>query len=319
MSENPPFRRVFVFMKSMHIPELTRFLSYLKLEKGLSLNSVKAYESDVSKWLNYLHENQVLWNEAQAHDVVQFLAEQQKTLALSSSSQARVLSALRSFYSYVKEEEAGPANPLEYIESPRLGRPLPDVLSPQEVMSLIEQVDLSKKSGHRDRAMMEVLYSTGIRVSELLNLKFSQCHFDSGYIRIMGKGNKERLVPIGQEAIKWIRYYMEHTRNHQVILSKMEDVVFLNLQGKALSRMTVWKVIQENARKMGLEKQVSPHTFRHSFATHLVEAGADLRSVQDMLGHASITTTEIYTHLDRQRLREEIMLYHPRYATKKGA
>ncbi|MFM7814940.1 MAG: tyrosine-type recombinase/integrase, partial [Flavobacteriales bacterium] len=199
------------------------------------------------------------------------------------------------------------------IDTPRIGRKLPDVLTPDEVLRIITAPDMSKPGSTRNRAMMETLYSCGLRVSELVNLKISQVHARDGFIRVIGKGNKERLVPVGDVALEWIQHYMEQTRNHQAIAAGHEDFVFLNARGKQLTRMTVFNVIRDAASIAQVEKHISPHTFRHSFATHLVEAGADLRAVQEMLGHASIITTEIYTHLDRGRLREEILQFHPRY------
>jgi integrase/recombinase XerD len=194
-----------------------------------------------------------------------------------------------------------------------MGRHLPDVLSVGEMDEILGAVDLSKKEGTRNRAMLELLYSCGLRVSELIEVKLSCLHVNEGFLRIIGKGNKERLVPVGKTALMWVGYYREQTRNHQAIKVGQEDFLFLNRRGSKLSRMSVFNIIREQVQKVGIQKQISPHTFRHSFATHLVEAGADLRSVQEMLGHASITTTEIYTHLDRHRLREEVMLFHPRY------
>jgi integrase/recombinase XerD len=229
-----------------------------------------------------------------------------------------LLSALRAFYDFMVMENGMVKNPMINIDSPRLGKYLPDVLNQSEVFQMLDHVDLSASAGHRDRAILEVLYSCGLRVEELLTLKLSNCFFSEGYLKILGKGNKERLVPIGSTAIKWVNYYMERERNHQIVKDGFQDTVFLNQRGSRLSRMSILNMVKREALKNGINKSISPHTFRHSFASHLVEAGADLRAVQEMLGHASITTTEIYTHLDRQRLREEIGLYHPRYQQKKG-
>jgi integrase/recombinase XerD len=234
-------------------------------------------------------------------------------VGIAPTSQARIISGLKSFYGYLLLEKEIKADPLELIDTPRVGRHLPDVLSVQEMEDILGAIDLSKPEGTRNRAMLEMLYSCGLRVSELIDVRISCMHSGEGFLRVIGKGNKERLVPIGSTALQWVGYYLEQTRNHQVIKSGQEDYLFLNRRGSKLSRMMVFNIIREQVQKLGVQKQISPHTFRHSFATHLVEAGADLRAVQEMLGHASITTTEIYTHLDRHRLREEVMLFHPRY------
>jgi len=293
------------------------FVTYLRLERGLSPKSVESYSYDLTKWSEYLQEKDIDFVRANEDDVRDFLAYCVNQ-GIASTSQNRLLSGLRAFYDFMVMENGLTKNPMLNIDSPKLGKYLPDVLNQQEVVQILDHVDLSTTSGHRDRAMLEVLYSCGLRVEELLTMKLSNCFFSEGYVKILGKGNKERLVPIGGTAMKWVGYYMEKERNHQNIQELYKDIVFLNKRGARLSRMTVLNVVKREALKNGIQKSISPHTFRHSFASHLVEAGADLRSVQEMLGHASITTTEIYTHLDRNRLREEVNLYHPRYQQKKG-
>lgn len=293
------------------------FVTYLRLERGLSPKSVESYAYDLAKWSEYLIERNIDVAQANDENVRDFLVYCVKE-GIASTSQNRLLSALRAFYDFMVMENGLAKNPMLNIDSPKLGKYLPDVLNQQEVFQILDHMDLSLTSGHRDRAMLEVLYSCGLRVEELLTLQLSNCFFSEGYLKILGKGNKERLVPIGATAIKWIHHYIERERNHQSINKLFKDILFLNKRGTRLSRMTVLNIVKREAVKNGIQKSISPHTFRHSFASHLVEAGADLRSVQEMLGHASITTTEIYTHLDRQRLREEINLYHPRYQQKKG-
>jgi integrase/recombinase XerD len=238
------------------------------------------------------------------------------SIGLGAATQARIISGLRVFFEYLVQEKICGENPLELIDSPRLIRPIPDVLSPEEMIQLLDSVDLSRKEGVRNRAILELMYSCGLRVSELTDFKISCIHAQDSFVRIIGKGNKERLVPIGKTALDWMERYQREMRNHQDIAHGHEDFLFLNLRGKKLSRMSIFNFIQEVSRLAGISKHISPHGFRHAFATHLVEAGADLRAVQEMLGHASITTTEIYTHLDRNRLRDEILTYHPAYYRK---
>ncbi|MFN6378167.1 MAG: site-specific tyrosine recombinase XerD [Flavobacteriales bacterium] len=290
------------------------FKAYLRLEKSLSKNSVDAYERDVTKLAEWSENSagQLQPSKIKASDIRLFLKALNE-LGLSATSQARILSGIKAFYTYLILEQIIQVDPTELIEAPRIGRKLPDVLSVEEIDAVINAIDLSKKDGHRNRAILEVLYSCGLRVSELVDLKLSQVYFNEGFIRIIGKGNKERLVPIGSSAITWVQHYLQHTRNHLPIQPNAADALFLNLRGGKFSRMSVFSIIQNLVVQLGIKKQVSPHTFRHSFATHLVEAGADLRAVQEMLGHASITTTEIYTHLDKHRLKEEILSFHPRY------
>ena len=283
---------------------------YLRLEKSLSEATRSAYMKDVTKLENFTEHIAV---SSITHETIAAFLKFLHELGLEATSQARILSGLKGFFSYLILEKIIEIDPMEFIEMPRTSRKLPDVLGIDEVVSIIEHGDLSKPEGTRNRAILETLYSCGLRVSELTDLKISQMRTSDQLLRIVGKGNKERLVPIGVEAMKWIRYYFEHMRNHMNIASGHEDFVFLNRRGKKLSRMYIFTIIRENCVALGIQKQVSPHTFRHSFATHLVEAGADLRAVQEMLGHSSITTTEIYTHIDRSRLKEEIQLFHPRY------
>jgi integrase/recombinase XerD len=286
------------------------FDMYLRLEKSLSEATRSAYMKDVTKLENFTEHIAV---SSITHETIAAFLKFLHELGLEATSQARILSGLKGFFSYLILEKIIEIDPMEFIEMPRTSRKLPDVLGIDEVVSIIEHCDLSKPEGTRNRAILETLYSCGLRVSELTDLKISQMRTSDQLLRIVGKGNKERLVPIGVEAMKWIRYYFEHMRNHMNIASGHEDFVFLNRRGKKLSRMYIFTIIRENCVALGIQKQVSPHTFRHSFATHLVEAGADLRAVQEMLGHSSITTTEIYTHIDRSKLKEEIQLFHPRY------
>ncbi len=290
------------------------FLNYLRLEKSLSANSLEAYSADVMK-LQRFSEGSLGGKSPEQislDDVRAFLGMLHE-IGIAPTSQARIISGLKSFYGYLLLEKEIKSDPLELIDTPRIGRHLPDVLSVEEMDDILGAIDLSKTEGTRNRAMLELLYSCGLRVSELTDVRISGLHEGEGFLRVIGKGNKERLVPIGSTALQWVNYYREQTRNHLVIKPGQEDYLFLNRRGSKLSRMMIFNIIREQVQKLGIQKQISPHTFRHSFATHLVEAGADLRAVQEMLGHASITTTEIYTHLDRHRLREEVMLFHPRY------
>ncbi|MBL7943015.1 MAG: site-specific tyrosine recombinase XerD [Flavobacteriales bacterium] len=290
------------------------FSQYLQLEKSLSPNSVAAYQRDVSLLRNFATADAAVNGPDQLDPTAirNFLSDITE-IGMSATSQARIVSGLRSFYHYLMEERLVASDPMEFIEPPRIGRKLPDVLHVDEIDRMLSLIDLSRPGGHRNRAMLEVLYSCGLRVSELVELKLSAIYKEEEMVRITGKGNKERLVPAGTEALKWVGYYLEKERNHAAIQPGYTDHVFLSKSGRKVTRMVVFNVIKDLASRAGIHKQVSPHTFRHSFATHLVEAGADLRAVQEMLGHASITTTEIYTHMDRQRLREEILTFHPHY------
>ena len=289
------------------------FRAYSKLEKSLTQNSVDAYLQDVKKLqqfaLSFVPELKPdTINEQGLKSFMRCLSE----LGLPPVSQARILSGVKAFYKFMLMENLLSHNPSELIEGPRLQRKLPDTLNILEIDALIGAIDLSKPDGMRNKTMLEVLYSCGLRVTELITLKISNLYLDDEFIKILGKGNKERLVPIGEQASKMLTIWLKEVRVHLKIKKGQEDFVFLSKRGSALSRVMVFMIIKSLAEKIGLKKSISPHTFRHSFATHLIEGGADLRAVQDMLGHESITTTEIYTHLDREYLRETIVQYHPR-------
>ena len=289
------------------------FVAYLKLERSLSANSIEAYKRDVEKLATFFAEqnSDVHPAKVSAEQLKEFI-KQVNEQHMEATSQARTLSGIRAFYKYLLLENIIVDDPTQLIETPRTTRKLPDTLSIEDIDALINAIDLSKPEGERNRAMLETLYSCGLRVSELVGLKISQLFFDTGFVRIVGKGNKERLVPIGETAIKRINGYLEFDRIHTPIKKEAEDIVFLNNRGAGLSRVMVFTIIKNLAQKIGLKKSISPHTFRHSFATHLIEGGADLRAVQEMLGHESINTTEIYTHLDREYLRTAIIDFHPR-------
>jgi integrase/recombinase XerD len=289
------------------------FLQYLKLEKSLSPNSVSAYETDVLKLFQFAEmELDGLSPTKLTADHIRKFIDWVSGLGMTARSQARVISGLKSFYGYLMLEDVLKESPMELISSPRIGRKLPVTLSVDEIDSIISCIDLSKPEGARNKAMLETMYSCGLRVSELTNLKISCLFLDDGFARIVGKGDKERLVPVGKSASKYIEIYKNEVRVHQDIQSGNEDFLFLNRRGAPLSRVMVFKTVKQLTEAAGIDKNISPHTFRHSFATHLVEGGADLRAVQEMLGHESISTTEIYTHLDREYLRDEILSYHPR-------
>lgn len=297
---------------------LIGFKSYLQLEKSLSENSVEAYIHDVTKLTEFLATKglelgpQKITNE----HIEEFLAWLYDT-GIHDYSQARVLSGLKSFFKYLLLEELIELSPVEFIQGPKTRRKLPDTLSYTEITLLLDSIDLSTVEGMRNRTILEVLYSCGLRVSECVALKISNLHLDVEFIRVIGKGNKERLVPIGSSAIKYINLYKDTVRIHSPIKKHAEDILFLNKRGEALSRVMIFLMIKKYATAIGITKKISPHTFRHSFATHLLEGGADLRAIQEMLGHESITTTEIYTHLDKDFLRSTLMQFHPRYARKK--
>ncbi|GAB3570965.1 site-specific tyrosine recombinase XerD [Spirosoma luteolum] len=292
---------------------INAFKNYLRLERSLSGHSVEAYLHDADK----LHQFILLIDPAltpmqvSEHHLLRFLGYLGE-LGLSPHSQARILSGLKSFFSYLLLENLIQHDPTRQLEAPKLGRKLPDTLNFPEIESMLHAIDLSTPGGARDRAMIEVLYSSGLRVSELLGLRLTNCFFDAGFIRVLGKGDKVRLVPIGQDAMHYTRMYIEHVRSQLPIQKGDEDTIFLNLRGKQLSRVSVFTTIKKLADEVGIQKNISPHTFRHSFATHLIEGGADLRAVQQMLGHESITTTEIYTHLDRDYLQQTLREFHPR-------
>ncbi len=289
------------------------FTSFLKLERSLSANTIEAYRRDVEKLELFFDEKKLEVSPAnltaeQLKEFIKWINERH----LEATSQARALSGIRAFYKYLLLENIVVDDPTQLIETPQTTRKLPNTLSIEDIDALINAIDLSKPEGERNRAMLETLYSCGLRVSELVGLKISQLFFDTGFVRIVGKGNKERLVPIGETAMKRINGYLEFNRIHTPIKKEAQDIVFLNRRGSAISRVMVFTIIKNLAQKIGLKKNISPHTFRHSFATHLIEGGADLRAVQEMLGHESITTTEIYTHLDREYLRTAIIDFHPR-------
>lgn len=289
------------------------YKSYLQLEKSLSVNSIEAYIHDVNKFSQYLdfHSLNLSPEKVDLHHFQDFL-KWINELGMTSRTQARVISGLKGFYKYLLLENVMANDPTEMLESPKIGYRLPNTLSVEEIDMLINSIDLSKPEGERNKAILETLYGCGLRVSELVNIRISNLFFNEGFIRVTGKGNKERLVPVGRSAQKHILIYMEAVRSHQEIRKGFEDTLFLNRRGSRLTRVMIFTIIKKLALKTGLKKTISPHTFRHSFATHLVEGGADLRAVQEMLGHESITTTELYTHLDREYLRSTILQYHPR-------
>ena len=287
------------------------FKSYLQIERSLSDNSVQAYIRDIKKFANYAIPLKLNELKIQRKNISDFLAEL-KDDEIAARSQARIISGIKAFYKYLIIEDYIKYDPTELIESPKVGFKLPNTLSLIEIDKLISAVDLSNKQGERNRAILETLYSCGLRVSELTNLKLSNIYFNEGYLKVIGKGDKERLAPIGGRALKYLTTYINEVRNHQTIKKGQEDFVFLNNRGAGLTRVMIFLIIQKLAAEIGLKKKISPHTFRHSFATHLIEGGADLRAVQEMLGHESITTTEIYTHLDKDYLRSNIIQFHPR-------
>ena len=292
---------------------LTGFKSYLRLERSLSANTIEAYLHDVEK----LH--QFFFSRSEEKDIKSITSTDLKDflvwvneLGMLPPTQARVLSGLKAFFKYLVLENLITIDPSALLESPKTSRKLPDTLNILEINSMIEAIDLSRPEGMRNKAMLEILYGCGLRVSELTGLKISNLYLDIDFIKILGKGNKERLVPIGSDAIKFLRLFIDEIRIHIAVKPGKEDFVFLNKRGNPISRVMVFLIIKDLAVKAGIKKNISPHTFRHSFATHLIEGGADLRAVQEMLGHESITTTEIYTHLDRDYLRETIIQFHPR-------
>ena len=288
------------------------FRSYLQLERSLSANTIEAYLRDVNQLERFCEgirqESPVDVSSETLKQFVQQIAD----LGLSANTQSRMVSGVRTFYKYLLLEDRIENDPSSLLETPKIGRKLPDTLSREEIISMIERVDLSKPEGERNRTILETLYGSGLRVSELVNLKISNIYFNDGFMRILGKGSKERLVPLGGIASKRISNYLKTVRIHLDIKKAGEDIVFLNRRGAPLSRVMIFNIVKQAAIDAGIKKSISPHTLRHSFATHLVEGGADLRAVQDMLGHESITTTEIYTHLDRDYLRSNIVQFHPR-------
>jgi integrase/recombinase XerD len=285
---------------------------YLKIEKGLAKNSIDSYSRDVKKLIYYLEENNIVVTPISItnDDIQQFIYTAAKSI--NTRSQSRLISGLRNFFDYLVFEDYRKNNPTDLIESPKIGRKLPDTLSLEEIDLLINAIDLSEPQGERNRTILETLYSCGLRVSELINLKLSDLFFEEGFIRVLGKGNKERFVPINTQTQKYILFYINTIRVHLNIHKKYEDTIFLNRRGKILTRVMIFTIIKNLAVKAGIKKKISPHTFRHSFATHLLERGADLRAIQQMLGHESITTTEIYMHLDKSFLKDVLNTFHPR-------
>ena len=293
--------------------EIREYKNYLKLERGLSENSIEAYLRDISKLHQFCDndEKSIRFDQVKTADLTDFLVALNQ-IGLSAHSQARIISGIKGFYKYLVTEKKIEADPTTLIDAPKLGRKLPDTLDVNEIDQILAAIDHSKPEGTRNRAILGVVYSSGLRVSELINLRKSNLFLEAGFVRVIGKGNKERLVPIGREASKYLEIYLENVRVHQPKKPGEEDIVFLNRRGKRLTRVMIFTIIKNLVATAGIKKTVSPHTFRHSFATHLIEGGADLRAVQEMLGHESITTTEIYTHLDKSYLKQIINDYHPR-------
>ena len=290
---------------------IKEFKYYLKVERSLADNSIQSYLRDINKLANYCRDIKKNEKSVNTKDIRNFISHLVSE-KISPRSQARVISGIKAFYKYLILEDYITDDPTLLIENPKIGLKLPEVLSVEEIELIISSIDLSKKQGQRNKAIIETLYSCGLRVTELINLKISNINFKEEYIKVIGKGNKERLTPIGSNALKYIQIYVNEVRIHQKISKGYEDIVFLNNRGSKLSRVMIFTLIKNILKKIGIKKKVSPHTFRHSFATHLIEGGADLRAVQEMLGHESITTTEIYTHLDKDYLRSNIMQFHPR-------
>lgn len=294
---------------------VSKYKSYLLLEKGLSKNSIEAYTDDLLKLINYLENEDLKIQQVKLDDLQQFIS-QLYDLGINARSVARILSGIRSFFNYLILDGYIQEDPSELLETPKIGLKLPTVLSLPEIEKIKESVDVSTKEGHRNRAIIEVLYSCGLRISELINLKFSDMFLDDGFIRVEGKGSKQRLVPISEVAIKEISNYLLDRKLYDV-KKGAENVVFLSNRGTPISRIMVFHFIKQYALLAGIQKNISPHTFRHSFATHLLEGGANIRAIQQMLGHEKITTTEIYTHMDREYLRQEIIEHHPRNIDKR--
>jgi integrase/recombinase XerD len=293
--------------------QVKEYRSFLMIEKSLSINSVDAYLTDIDKLIQFIeyYKPDLSPEQIELQHLRQFITWISE-LGMSARTQARIISGLKSFFKFLILDEKIDHDPTALLESPKVGRKLPEVLSVSEIDQLVAAIDLSKPEGQRNKAILETLYGCGLRVSELTNLKISELYFDQGFIKVTGKGDKERLVPIGRKAIKEINYYFEQNRNHIKIEKESENIVFLNRRGKKLTRVMIFTIIRQLAEKINLKRVISPHTFRHSFASHLIEGGADLRAVQEMLGHESILTTEIYTHIDREFLRDAIIRYHPR-------
>ena len=286
------------------------YRAHLILERGLSNNSIGAYENDVNKLISYLADEQVKIKEVTLDTLQNFICVLHD-MEISPRSQARIISGIKSFFRFLKLEDYIDENPSLLLEAPQIGRHLPEVLSVEEIDNMIDCIDMSKAEGQRNRAIIETLYGCGLRVSELINLEINKLFLDEGYIVVKGKGSKERMVPISEVAIHEINSYFDQ-RRHMNIVPGEENFLFLNYKGTHISRITIFKIVKQLADLAGIKREISPHTLRHSFATHLLEGGANLRAIQQMLGHESIATTEIYIHIDRSRLREEILLHHPR-------
>ena len=289
---------------------IDKYKTWLRLEKSLSANSIEAYLTDLDKLIRFVESEGKDFATISYQDLQQFVA-QLRDIGIHPRSQARIISGIKSFYRFLLLDEYITADPTELLESPKIGLKLPEVLTVNEINDILDTIDLSLPEGQRNRAMLEVLYSCGLRVSELISLRYSDVYFDEGFIRVEGKGSKQRLVPISETAIREIKNYLLD-RNRMVVKKGFEDILFLSRRGTALSRIMVFHIIKQQTEIAGVHKNVSPHTFRHSFATHLLEGGANVRAIQEMLGHEKITTTEIYTHIDRQFLRKEILEHHPR-------
>lgn len=287
------------------------FVSYLKIEKGLADNSIFAYQNDVSKLRDFAEPRSKSPEEIKPSDLNEFVKGLYE-LGLSARTQARIISGVKQFFFFLMTDGIIKEDPSELLDMPKIGRKLPEVLTVEEIDKMIDAIDLSKKEGHRNKAILETLYSCGLRVSELVNLKFEDIFFDEGFIRVIGKGNKQRLVPVSHSVQKEIEIYDKGIRRHSKIQPGNESYVFLNRRGAKLTRVMIFTIIKRVAAEAGIQKNISPHTFRHSFATHLLDGGANLRAIQEMLGHASITTTEIYTHLDQHYLKDAIISFHPR-------
>ena len=291
---------------------LTDYITYLKIEKGLAKNSIESYSRDVKKLISYLEKNQLIYTPINIPEdcIHQFIYTVSKSI--NARSQARLISGIRNFFNYLIFEGYRNDNPTDLIETPKIGLKLPDTLALEDIDKLINAIDLSEPQGERNRTIIETLYSCGLRVSELVGLQLSDLFFEEGFIRVLGKGNKQRFVPINTQTQKFITNYINDIRVHINVKKGFEDTVFLNRRGKNLTRVMIFTIVKNLATKIDLKKKISPHTFRHSFATHLLERGADLRAIQQMLGHESITTTEIYMHLDRSFLKEVVNTFHPR-------
>ena len=295
-------------MQKLWKEKISDFQIYLKLEKSLSQNTTNAYVNDVRKLADYTEKEP---KEIDLKELEEFIYEL-NSVYINPRSQARIISGIKAFFNYLILENDVANNPAYLLESPKIGQKLPEILSVAEIDLLQSKIDLSKPEGHRNKAIIETLYACGLRVSELVNLRLSNLHFKEGFIIVTGKGSKQRLIPIGEKAIHEINYYKEHYRSHLDIKQEFEDILFLNRYGRQLTRVMIFTIIKNLARDAEIKKNISPHTFRHSFATHLVEGGADLRAVQEMLGHESIITTEIYTHIDREYLKQVVTDFHPR-------